>query len=109
MGISINLLYRGSNGSAKAFAEEMERRGIASRIRAEDGNEGYRYFIPMDDPETVLLIDRWRDQAALDQHHASPMMKEISALREKYDLRTKAERYITDSGIPESDKTFLRE
>ena len=71
----------------------MEKSGLAAAIRAEDGNERYEYFLPMDDPETVLLIDRWRDQAALDRHHASPMMKSLAALREKYDLHMRVERY----------------
>ena len=47
----------------------------------------------MDDPETVLLIDQWKDQVALDIHHKSPMMKEIAKLRDKYHLRLRVERY----------------
>ena len=31
--ITVNLYYTGSNGSAKAFAEEMEASGIAEAIR----------------------------------------------------------------------------
>ena len=53
----------------------------------------YEYFFPMDDPETVLLIDRWRDQEALDIHHKSEMMKKIAVLRDKYELRLRVERY----------------
>lgn len=93
MSLTVNLYYTGVNGAARAFAEEMEKSGIAAAIRAEDGNERYEYFFPMNDPETVLLIDRWRDQAALDRHHASPMMKSLAALREKYDLHMRVERY----------------
>ena len=93
MSLTINLYYTGKNGSARAFAEEMTASGIVERVRAEAGNERYEYFFPMEDPETVLLIDRWKDQAALDAHHQSPMMKEIAALREKYHLRLRVERY----------------
>ncbi len=57
MSITVNLYYTGENGNARRFAEEMEARGIADAIRAEDGNEKYEYFIPLKDPETVLLID----------------------------------------------------
>ena len=107
--ITVNLYYSGKNGSARAFAEEMVRSGVAETIRAEEGNLRYEYFFPMDDPETVLLIDQWRDQAALDAHHASPMMAEIAALREKYDLHMTAERFISDeSGLPEKDLKFLK-
>ena len=74
MMITVNLYYKGSNGNARAFAEEMESSGIAADIRAEKGNLRYQYFQPIDDPETILLIDSWTDQAAIDAHHASPMM-----------------------------------
>lgn len=80
MSITINLYYTGKNGSARKFAEEMEHSGTADLIRAEDGNEKYNYFFTMNDPETVLLIDSWKDQEALDAHHASPMMETIAAL-----------------------------
>ena len=50
----------------------------------------------MEDPETVLLIDQWRDQAALDFHHKSPMMQEIARLRTKYGLRLRVERYMDE-------------
>lgn len=109
MSIVVNLYYTGTNGSARRFAEEMERSGTADLIRKENGNEQYRYFFPMDDPETVLLIDAWRDQAAIDAHHASPMMATIARLREKYDLHMRVERYITDEdGIPSTDTQFIR-
>lgn len=108
MSIVINLYYTGSNGSARAFAEEMERSGTAGLIREEPGNMRYEYFIPVNYPETVLLIDIWRDQAALDQHHASPVMEKILQLREKHGLQVRAERYIADEGgIPEADEKFI--
>ena len=94
MSITVNLYYTGTNGSARKFAEEMISSGIVDLVRAEEGNERYEYFFPMDDPETVLLIDRWRDQAAIDFHHKSPMMAEIAKLRDKYKLRLRVERYV---------------
>ena len=106
--ITVNLYYTGTNGSARAFAEEMVQSGAVAAIRAEDGNVRYEYFFPMDDPETVLLIDQWRDQAAIDIHHASPMMAQIAALREKYDLHMKAERFVSDDALPEKDMKFIK-
>lgn len=109
MSITVNLYYTGKDGAARAFAEEMEASGTADRIRAEEGNIGYRYFQPLDDPETVMLIDSWADQAALDAHHASPMMAAITELREKYDLHMRAERFVTDdAGVPDRDAAFIR-
>ena len=107
--ITVNLYYTGTNGSARAFAEEMVQTGVVTAIRAEDGNLRYEYFFPMDDPETVLLIDQWRDQDAIDVHHASPMMGQIAALREKYNLHMKVERFVSDdAGLPEKDLKFIK-
>ena len=106
--ITVNLYYQGENGSARAFAREMTESGVAAAIRAEEGNLRYENFLPREDPETVLLIDQWRDQAALDAHHASPMMAQIAALREKYDLHMRAERFVSDEALPEQDLKFIK-
>ena len=104
--ITVNLYYKGANGSARAFAEEMESSGIADAIRAEEGNLRYQYFQPLADPETILLIDSWRDQDAIDAHHASPMMAQLAALREKYDLHMTVEKFTSeDIG---DDQRFIR-
>ena len=107
MAITVNLRYTGKNGNAKKFAEEMTSSGTVNLIRAEEGNLRYEYYISMEDHETVLLIDSWVDQKAIDDHHASPMMKTLAALREKYDLHMKAERYVSVEA-PESENQFLR-
>ncbi|WP_293768609.1 hypothetical protein [uncultured Corynebacterium sp.] len=74
MSLTVNLYDAGSNGAARAFAEEKEASGIAGAIRAEDGNLAYRYLQPLDDPETVL--------------------------REKYDLHMRVERYVSAEENP---------
>ena len=93
MSLIINIYYTGENGSARKFAEEMVSSGIVDKVRAEEGNERYEYFFPMDDPETVMLIDRWKNQEALDIHHKSDMMKDIAELREKYKLHMRVEKF----------------
>ena len=109
MSIVVNLRYTGKNGSAKAFAEEMTSSGTVDAIRKENGNLRYEYYLPFDDPETVLLIDEWTDQKAIDRHHASPMMQKIAELRDKYDLHMTVERYISDEdGVPDKDEKFIR-
>ncbi len=104
--IAVNLYYTGKDGSARRFVEEMISSGTVDQIRAEDGNLRYEYFYPVDDPETVLLIDSWRDQEAIDVHHASPMMETIATLRDKYDLHMSVERFVSDD--LETDEKYIR-
>ena len=94
MSLTINIYYTGENGAAKKFAEEMVSTGVVDRVRKEPGNKKYEYFFPMYDKETVLLIDRWESEEALDAHHKSPMMKEIADLRDKYHLHMKVEQFV---------------
>lgn len=109
MAITVNLYYTGKNGAAKEFAREMIASGTVQAIRAESGNLKYDYFIKMDEPDTVLLIDSWESQSAIDFHHHSPMMKKIMELRDKYDLHMRVERYVTDeAGIPDGDARYIR-
>ena len=108
MSITVNLYYTGTDGAARRFAEEMVSSGTVREIREEPGNLRYEYFFPMEDPETVLLIDSWEDQQAIDAHHASPMMGRIAELRNKYDLHMRVERYVSDSGMLEADQQFIR-
>ena len=106
MSFTINIYYKGENGSAKAFANEMITSGIVNEIRSKEGNLRYEYFEPLDDPETILLIDSWKDQESLDRHHKSETMNKIIELRNKYDLHMKVEKYILDDN--NQDDKYIR-
>lgn len=108
MAITVNIYYSGEKDNARKFAEEMVATGTVALIKAEEGNLKYEYFFPMDDPSSVLLIDSWASQEALDNLHGSPMMKTIMDLRNKYDLHMKVERYVSDEEIPVYDQKFIR-
>lgn len=109
MAITVNIYYSGEGTNARKFAEEMISSGTVAAIKAEEGNIRYDYFFPMGDNSTVLLIDSWTSQKAIDVHHESSMMKTIFELREKYDLHMRVERYVSDDEIPESDQKFIKE
>lgn len=96
------------HGSARKFAEEMMSSGTVDAIRKEPWNLKCEYFYPVEDTETVLLIDSWENQEAIDAHHGTEMMGKIFELREKYDLHMKVERFISDD-VPQNDKQYIKE
>ena len=104
MAFTINIYYTGANGSAKKFAKEMIDLGIVDEIRSKKGNLRYEYYSPLNDDETILLIDSWENQEALDEHHKSETMNKIMELRNKYDLHMKVERYILADNNEEDNK-----
>lgn len=98
MAVTINIYYTGKDGGAQKFANEMKESGLLDKVRAEKGNLRYEYFQPMDDPQTILLIDVWESGEALDLHHKSPMMEKIAALREKYKLKMLVQKFSEITG-----------
>ena len=107
MSLIINIYYKGKNGNARKFAEKMISSGIVDRIKKEEGNIGYEYFIPMNDSETFLLIDKWKDQKSLDIHHESSMMNEVEKIKEKYDLHMVVEQ-LTNTELTDDNYKYIR-
>lgn len=96
MKITVNIYYTGEGDNARSFAEEMLKSGTVEKIRQEKGNLRYEYFLPMEDRYTVLLIDEWENEEAIDLHHKSEMMETIASLRKKYKLKMRVERFISE-------------
>ena len=104
--ITAIIRYKGKDGDAKKFVSDMISLGLVDKIRFEEGNLQYEYFFPIEEEESVLLIDSWANQEALDRHHQSPFMAKIAALRDKYDLHMEVRKYIA---LPDdNDKNFIR-
>ena len=53
------------------FLELM--RAHARRSRGDDGCLQFDLMLPKDDEKHIFLIEKWRDQAALDAHAKGPM------------------------------------
>ena len=104
--LTVLIRYIGQNGNARKFVQEMIYSGVVDQIRKEDGNIRYEYFFPMEDEESVLLVDSWVNQEALDKHHQLPLMDIIKQLREKYDLHMEVEKY--QSIIDEKNEQYIR-
>lgn len=107
MALTITIYYKGVNGNARKFADEMLSSGTVDAIRKEEGNSGYEYFQSLSYPETIMLVDSWKDDDALNAHHRSPMMTAIAELREKYDLHMIVSKYEkVEDGI--DDDRYIR-
>lgn len=104
--LTVIIFYNGKENNLKCFVDEMISSGTVANIRKEDGNIRYDYFFPLEDKNRLVLIDSWKNQEALDKHHASNMMKTIATLRDKYDLHMEVEKYV--SLDDNKDESFIR-
>jgi quinol monooxygenase YgiN len=65
-------------GEIDRLAPAMEKQMAATRT--EDGCEQYDFARHVSDPDTLIITERWRDQAALDAHFTTPHMAEFNAV-----------------------------
>ena len=90
-GILLHVLYRGEK--AADFAAEMERSGLRAAVLAEEDCMQYDYYLSLAEENCVLLVEHWRDRAALDKHASGEPMARLKALKAEYGLETGIERF----------------
>jgi quinol monooxygenase YgiN len=67
-------------GRAKVHAQQRDAAlaaaaAMSEASMAEDGCHEYSFWVSSDDPNSILLVERWEDDAALMAHAAAPHMK----------------------------------
>ena len=90
--IIIHCHYKGAEGAVRGFFDEMQG-GLQREVRAEDGCVQYDYYLSAEDGSAGVLLERWRDRAALDAHQKGVPMSKLLRVKEKYGLETKVEIY----------------
>ena len=73
MKITINVTVNDVTKTA-TLVDNVATKALLELLAAGNGNLKYEYFFPMDDSETVLLIDSWENQEAIYEHHKTPMI-----------------------------------
>ena len=89
----LHVYYTCKSGMAAAFVQALKDCGAQEKVRADDGCFQYDYFISCEQPDAVVLLEKWRDDAALQAHLAQPPMADIQAETDTYTLDVKVERY----------------
>lgn len=86
--------YHCENGMRAAFLKALEDAQIAKRCQSEPGNVQYSYYLPVDNPNTVLLLEKWENEEAQKVHLATDNFKVLTDIKAKFVVDTKIERYI---------------
>ena len=90
--VIVHCYYTGKEGAVRAFFEEM-RGGLQKEVCAEDGCLQYDYYLSAADGAAGVLLEKWRDLAALETHQKGGVMARILPVKEKHGLETRVEIY----------------
>ena len=91
--LGLNVTYTMKPGKREEFVAQVTGQGILQAIREENGCLSYCYFASVEDPDQLLLVERWTDEQAQAAHMGQPHMKRLAAIKESCALDTKLERY----------------
>ena len=91
--IVLNVTYHCKPDRREAFLERILAEGIDEASRAEAGNLKYDYYLPFDDNGDLLLVEHWRDAAALQSHAETPHYAKLKDLKPLYVTDTQIERF----------------
>lgn len=90
---TLNVIYHVKPGMTDDFIEALYAENIGGISKSEDGCEGYDYFVSLEDEDTVLLIEHWRDDAALEAHSKAPHFAVMQAIKEQFVESTEIRKY----------------
>ncbi len=91
--IILHVYYTCKSGMAAPFVRSLKDSGAQGKVRAEDGCLRYDYHFSCEKEDTVVLLEKWRDAAALERHMKQPHMEDIRKLKAVYVDGVQVERY----------------
>ena len=91
--IVLHVTYTCHPDQGEQFVKALRDSGLQAAVRGEYGCLQYDYHISCEERDTVVLIEGWRDAAALSAHQKQPHMKEIFKLKDQYVAHTSVAKY----------------
>ena len=91
--IVLNVTYKCHPGKRSEFLSTIKNENIDVASRAEAGNVKYDYYVSAEDADEILLLEKWKDAEAIDEHRETAHFKRLGKLKADYVADTVIERY----------------
>ncbi len=82
--IVLNVTYKCKPDMKEEFLEMIMTEGIDVASRSEAGNIKYDYYFPADGSDELLLLEKWKDAAALAEHSTQPHYLRLKELKSEF-------------------------
>ena len=81
MSYGINVTYQIKPGRRQEFLDALEAAGIQAAVQGEAGCLRYDYFLPVKEPDQVLLVEQWESREAQQVHLTQPHMDRVKEIK----------------------------
>ncbi len=79
----INVIYTMKPGKRDEFLAGVTASGAQAAVRGEEGCLQYDYFTSVDDPDKLLLLEKWTNREAQKVHMGQPHMALIQEVKDR--------------------------
>lgn len=79
--LGVNVMYIMKPGMRDQFLAEVA--AVQQTVRREAGCVQYDYFLSADDPDKLLLVEKWTDPESQKVHTTQPHMDLIAAVKDR--------------------------
>ena len=86
--IILNVTYKADAEMLDEFLEAVYAEGLDEASRNEEGNIKYDYYFPADSSDELLLVEKWRDEEAFEQHKNEAHFKRLGEIKESLGIGT---------------------
>lgn len=77
--------YSLAKGKRDEYLAEIKKAEIIEKCRAEEGNISYEFLNSNDNPDEIVVLERWENQEVLDIHGTLPHFKEMLDIKKQFD------------------------
>lgn len=86
--ITLLITYTIKQGLRQEFLQAVNDCGVVAKSRLDDGCLSYAYYMPIDQPDQVLLIEKWTSEAKQQAHLQLPHAKAFLPIKVQYVVTT---------------------
>lgn len=90
----MHVTYTVKAGKRDEFIQKVKELGIMTASLQEPGNLFYEYYYPIDDDNSVLLIESWTNANAQVVHGKTDHFKKLSELKNEYVVAVRIKKFI---------------
>ena len=90
--------YTAKPGMRSNFLREVAESKILETIRRESGCLAYEYFLPAEDGERILLVEKWVTEQQQMAHMEQPHMGLLTDIKNRWIDQTSIERIYLEEG-----------
>jgi quinol monooxygenase YgiN len=96
--IGLNVIYRLKKGIRDEFLRALSKAGVIESVRKEPGNAGYGFFLPVDNPDEVLIVEKWIDEQSFKAHLEGAAAKSLVPIKEQFLLELIPQKFSLPEG-----------